>query len=259
MVLSRRDFITVTGKGLAAVALGNSIAGCASGIQRNFPEWHGRDYEFQNRTEAEEPYRLERAAIFGKEFYVQRVSGREGELPFIFLPFDKTRRVINTNTNRVRLESDENYIPRRVRVEDYTEDQWADELDLVTTYSPETGIEGIRADILSLDELRRRAGASRNSPGFSEVTTERDARYGIMRVNFFDEAFFFPHVEIGKEKNPRALDFYLVPVEGSEIVIRNSDGRITIRNENNIYRAILLQNEGEREESPSQTERIRGD
>lgn len=243
---------------LLAGSLGITSA-CAPTLQRDFPDWHVRGYEFQDRTEKGEPYKLERAVILGEQFYTQRVSPREGELGFIFLPFNETKRVINTGTGDVRLESDKNYIPRRVRVEDYTEDEFADEVDLMVDRSPQ-GIEGVRADILPIEELRRIAQASPGSHGYSVVTTEEDARYGIRTMKILGKEYFFPHVETDETGNPRKLDFYLVPVEGSEIIIRNSDGRITLKNTNNIYRAVLLQKNGEEiEGSVSQTERIRGD
>lgn len=257
MKTSRRDFLINGSKGLVAVALGNSLTACASSapaIQRSFPEFHASGYGFRDRTEAEEPYILERAVIFEKEFYIQEVSGREGELPFIFLPFNETRRRIDADTGRLRLESDKNYIPRKVRIG--SNNRLASEVDLMMYRSPE-GIKGVRADILSLEELRRRVGVSKNNYGFSGVTTELDAEYKIRTMSILGVEYFFPHVKTN-ETGEQDLDFHLIPVKGSEIIIQNSDGMITLRNPGNIYRPILiLGNESEEETSPSQVETIR--
>ena len=238
-----------------SLGIASACASSAPTIQRSFPEFHVNDYEFGNLTEAENPYILERVVIFGKEFYAQRVSAREGELPFIFLPFDETRRITDLDTGIERLESDENYIPRKVRIE--SENRLAREVDIMMGRSPE-GIKGVSADILSLRELRRRVGASRDSHGFSGVTTEQDATYKIGEMNIFGVTYFFPHVETSKTGEEGKLDFYLIPRAGTEIIIQNPDGEITLRNPGNIYRPIsILGNESEEEISASQVEIVR--
>ena len=227
------------------------MSACAtSGVQRSFPDFHVSGSEFGYLTEAENPYSLERQVIFNREFYIQRVSVMGEELPFIFLPFNKTRSITNLDTGKERLESNENYIPRKVRIE--SENRLAREVDLMMERSPE-GIKGVKADILSLEELRKRVGASRNSSGFNGITTEQDAKYRIGEVNILGVNYFYPHVETEKTGEDEALDFYIIPRTGTELII-HPGGMITLRNPGNIYRPTLITRE---EISASQVEIVR--
>ena len=53
--------------------------------------------------------------------------------------------------------------------------------------------------------------------------------------------YFFPHVSDKETGAERKLNFYLIPVDGAKLYIDNSDGSITIENENQVYRAISVQ------------------
>ena len=226
------------GKGVAALSLIASAAGCAS--SGNLIEGQARNFNFRDRTQAEIPYSAELAVIFGRGFYVQKKENvGEDELPHAYIPSEKTNTRSGVTTGVTRFESREQYIPRKVLAREYTEDEWADGLVLRTTYSPETGVEGVRARVTSPEELRRRAGAPRNSQGYSVVTTQDDRAYDVRTMEIFDGETFFPHVSVDEMDRPGRLNFYEVPAREGTDVIGRPDGTIVIESPNGIYRPEL--------------------
>lgn len=205
-----------TAKGLVALTLALTLAlplgvGCAT---RRFPKGHISGYDFKSRDQSGTPYKLERLNIHGREYYAQELSkGNQSQdtLPFVFLPFDKVQRVIDLDTKRVHLESEEEYIPKA-------------ELNQVAL--EKKGAYGISADI---------DRETTNPKGSSKVTTEDAAKFRIRTINILGERYFFPQVEEEKINEKNRLPFYLIPVKGSKFKISNSNGEITIENPNKIY------------------------
>jgi len=220
----------------------------------NYATEYATGYEFSQQTNEDQSTNLERVVIHGRQFYVEKTEDVEGQLGFRFLPFEESSRIRDLDSGNYRVESETSYTPERVQGE-FTEDRWADELNLTTNYSSETNVNGLRAEILSQEELRRSVGAPENSQGFSGEDT---TRYGIRKMSIFGEEYFYPHVESSETGVGRNLDFYLVPVEGTELKIRNSDGRITIMNNNNIYRPRSPETSASLEENAGQAQTVTG-
>lgn len=186
----------------------------------------------------------ERFVIHGKGFYIEKIDEpQEGELGFRFLPSEETSRFRSLDSGKYRLEAETTYTPQRVEVEEFAVDRWADELNL-----------GLRARILSQDELRRNVGAPENSEGFGG----RDvAQYSITTMEIFGEEYFFPLVEPSEIGREGFSDFYLVPRKGGESKT-SPDGELIIINENNIYRPRIPETSASLEESAEQAQTITG-
>jgi len=214
---------------LALAAIGYGISE-GVGAARNYMDDSGEiatNYEFNVRTGEQDPD-LERVIIHGKEFYARRREAQEGELGFEFLPFEETSRVLDLDSNTSTLDSKTTFVPRRVRLlEGYTVDRWADRLDLGGS---------VTAKIPSQEDLRVKSGAPRNSQGFSG---QDNVEYGLSTMRIFEERYFFPRVETSQTGRRDAVDFYLVPLDGAQVIIDNSDGGITLENINSVYRATV--------------------
>ena len=212
-----------------AVILGS---GCAGSSSSSFPEGHVTGYDFAEKSQSDNPYKLERVVLYGNEFHVQSVEPRENTLDFEFLPFDNITRKIDLDSGEITLDSDTRYIP--VKVEgDYEEDKWADRMKLRVSASDKTGVRGVSADIEKIDPQAEY--------GYSVVKTQEGAKYVIKTMEIRGKRYFFPHVSDKETGAERKLNFYLIPVDGTKLYIDNSDGSITIENENQVYRAISVQ------------------
>ncbi len=235
------DGVKKTGKFIAKPLVPLSVAvvsytGCASFSGGHFPEGHVHDYEFKDKEQTKDPYKLERVILYENQFYAQirdEKEGTEETLPFVFMPFDKIVREIDLDSGELVLKSKENYVPIKVKVEKYTVDEWADEVALMKETSRKTGIRGVKANIL-------REINERSIYGFSLITTEADATYAIKTTKILGNRYFFPHVSDTNTNEEEKLNFYLIPVKGAKLKIRNSDGGITIRNPNQVYRPVLV-------------------
>lgn len=221
---------------------------------RTFPEGHIHGVEYSTIDQSKVPYNLEEQILYGTRYYLQETEKTSETLPFVFLPFDKVIREIDLNSNKITLDSEEKYIPKLVEVEKYTKDQWADEIALRAT-----GLYGIKADMISLDELREIEGVSKNDSGFSAITTEDGASYIIKTKTILGNEYFLPYVADKKTSEKGKLPFYLIPVKGAKIKIENACGNISIRNENKIYRPELVKDtEKEISLQPGIEQRITG-
>jgi len=233
--LTRRDFVEKGAKGLVASLVAGSSIGCAA---RAFPKGHMSGLDFGTRNQDQDRYKLERIVIYGRQFYAQKTDETSPEtLPFGFYPFEDVKRIIDLDSGKITLDSDL-FVPQRVEREE-GRDEFADEIVLRTTTSNVTGIRGIRADILTKNQLRRRTRATKQSSWFVGETTEQDALYGMGTVQILGEQYFFPHVSDNRINDEGKLLFYLIPVRGAKLKVENDGGRITIINENNIFRPML--------------------
>ncbi len=126
-----------------------------------------------------------------------------------------------------------------VEVENYKEetdkDKWIDGVELIAK-----GPYGIRADMLSLDELKEMANVSEKDFGYKVITTEDGASFRIKTIKILGDEYFFPQVEDKKMSEQGKLSFYLIPVKGAKIKIQNICGNISLFNENKIYRPELV-------------------
>jgi len=226
---------------LFLAALG--VVGCASLSKRDFPEGHIHGVGYPTMSQSRIPYSLEEQVLYNKRYYLQEAEEKQGILPFIFYPFDKVQRVLDLDSNKITLDSAEKYLPIRVEVVTGTKDKWADEISLMARDSRLTGVKGIRANIISAEELREIANTSKNNYGYKVITTEDNASFAIKTIWINEQEYFFPHVSDTKTFEKEKLPFYLIPVKGAKILINNSCENITIRNENNIYRPVLIDKE----------------
>lgn len=221
-----------------SIALGAS--GCAGTIPRSFPEGHAHGYDFRDRTQTEVPYKLERAVIHGQQYYIRCTEKKEGQLPWEISYVTDVTRVLDLNSNTLEeLKSEYEFVPTKVRVDPSIPDSWANAVILRPSYSQETGVRGIRAHILTQEQLRRREGVSRKNYGWSGVTSEEDAKYGIRTANICRKRHFLPHVEASKMHDHARLPFYPILENEGKLEIEEYDGQITIRNTSNIYRPVL--------------------
>jgi len=234
------DFLTtdVTPKGLVGI-LGAGIivlgiGGCAS--TRTYQKGQVHGYNFENQTQDSSPYKEERIILHGQEFYIQkRETKNPTELSFEFLPFDKVSRVIDLDTNipnkRVKLESEEYYIPKKAESPG-TINNYVDILILDKNDWPKYKIKGIKSNVRKTDV---NSLCQTQFNGSSVIKTEQNADYGIRKATILGKEYFFPHVEKNKT-NKKKLNFYLVPVKGAKIRIKNKTGEVSIENDDKVYR-----------------------
>ena len=216
-------------------------SGCAASNSSSFPEGHVTGYDFAEKSQSDNPYKLERVILYGDEFHVQVAEPRENTLDFEFLPFDKITRKIDLDSGKITLNSDTRYVP--VKVEgDYEEDKWADRMKLRVSASDKTGVRGVSAEIEKIDPQAEY--------GYSVVKTQEGAQYVIKTMEIRGKRYFFPHVSDKETDAERKLNFYLIPVDGAKLYIDNSDGSITIENENQVYRGMLVEDIPEPEPEP---------
>jgi len=224
-----------------AVAIGvGGLTACSFG--RNFPYKHIHGYNFQTRDQSKEPYKLERVVIYDEQYYAQETDKTPETLPLVFLPFDNVTREIDLDRGHTGLYSTRKYAPKKVRD---AKGNYIDEIAIEAERDEKTGIPGIKANILCLQQLKKRAGVPENSYGFSIITTEEDASYGIKTMEILGKEYFFPHTSTKKSKDRGKLPFYLIPVKksptnGKAKIRINSNGHLSIFNRDNIYRPELV-------------------
>jgi len=176
---------------------------------------------------------MERVILYDKEFYVRESDKKETGLPFEFLPFNEVSRIIDLNARnprkRVKLESEVSYIPIKVE-KAKNSGNYIDIVNLSPNDNTDLNIKGIKSNI--------RRSASRPVNAFSTRKTEGDACYGIKKATIFGEEYFFPHVETSRTDKQDKLDFYLIPVKGAKIKIKNSNGNVSIINNDQVYRPL---------------------
>jgi hypothetical protein len=234
----------------AGIGLGSLIIGCTTLPQKDIPEQQEKDYsrenisniEYSTIDQSEYPYTLEEQVLYGSRQYFQKGEEKPGTLPMTIFPYDNTVREIDCNTGETTLSSRREYVPTLAEKEGGQVDQWVDGIKLKTT-----GNYPIKADITSLEELNQRPGTLENKFGYKIITTQDHTSFVIKTIKILGEEYFFPHKAEDKIKNsparynlnpPEKLDYYLIPVKGASFEI-NSQGQVTIMNENQIYELIL--------------------
>lgn len=208
------------------------LSGCGDLVRpREFPEGMIHGVKYKTMTQETIPYKLEEQILYQDREYFEETNGISSCLPMRIKRFVDTTKWIDMNSKKVELKSDKIYIPYKVESKKFTKDKWIDEVEL-------TGIGpfGIRAEIETIEELSKLAGEDKNIFGYNVITTEEGASFGIRTIKIFGEEYFFPRVENKKLNENGKLDYYLIPVEGSKVGIKNSCGNVYIRNENNVYR-----------------------
>tara|TARA_Y100000296_G_C5170384_1_gene256976 strand:+ start:1297 stop:2319 length:1023 start_codon:yes stop_codon:yes gene_type:complete len=238
----RKTSTRLASLGLAAVVLAgcNTLGSSKPRVTNQFPQGHSNGYNFGERTQAQNPYNLERAVFFGDQFYVQaRPTKERDELPFAFYPFKSVTRNIDVSTGKVTLTSDKMYVPRKVLspcADDPQDQCYRDKITLSSNASKIKGrsVPGVKADIT---EIKVRGN---DFVGSSRVTSEEDAPYGIMRTNILGNDYFFPHVALSKTNDRGKLPFNLMPVRGAQIQIKNDGGNMTLENKNMVFRPVSV-------------------
>jgi hypothetical protein len=209
--------------------------GCVSIGEREFPEGHISGVEYNNLNQSKVRYKLEDQVIYDKRYYLQEVAKLPESLPMLFYPFEKTQRELDLDSGKMKLNSLEMYLPKLVEGETKgKKDKWVDGVILTST-----GIRGTKAYVSSIEELSKRKDKS-NSIGYKVVTTEDDAAFVLPTMKIIDEEYFVVLVEDKKINEKEKLPFYIVPVKGAKVRIDNICGNLSIYNENQVYRPVLV-------------------
>lgn len=213
METSRRNFLKVGLRGLAAVAIGSSLEGCAT----------GRNIGFGSINQDIAPYDGERTTIHGTVLYIERSEERTpGTLPYTFFIFEDSIRLSNLDKGETALNLAQEYVPKLITK------NGVGEIELGTS---------VRAKITSNRELRAREGLNHRDYNFSARTSEKDALWELPTINLFGEEFFYPHVP-NKNLNDRGkLPFKLIPKRGAKVGTSNLDESIILLS-NQIYRPV---------------------
>lgn len=226
----------LTSKLIAGAIIVGTLSGCGNLIRpREFPEGmiHGVDYK--TMTQEAVPYRLEEQILYGDRQYFEQTNNLTNCLPMAIKRFVDITREMDLDSGKVELKTDKTYIPKKVELTNFTKDKWADEIALTGV-----GPFGIKADVETIEELSGIAEVDKNIFGYKIVTTEEGASFAIRTMKILGNEYFFPMVENSKLNDKEKLNYYLIPVKGAKIKIKNTCGNVYIRNENNIYRPELI-------------------
>ncbi len=243
-----KKLTNMLGAGILAGAGILGLVGCETLVStyrfekpRKFPEGHIHGVEYPTMDQSRVPYKLEEQVLYGVGYYLQERKDTPETLPFAFLPFNKVIRVIDLDSNKIALDSEEKYVPRKVKIEGgATQEGYVDQINIRATDSKKTGVKGIKANIISLEELREMADISEDGYGFKVITTEDGASFAIKTKQILGEGYFFPHVSEKETDEKGKLPFYLIPIKGAKIKMQNSCGNLSIFNKNSVYRPELV-------------------
>jgi hypothetical protein len=220
------------------------VIGCQTIPVRKFPENHVHGVKYQTFNQRRVPYKTEEQMIHNERYYLEQVEKTPTSLEFMILPFENSSRNLNVDNKKTKITSEEYYLPEKVIISGgATKEGYVDQIELMSVDSKKTGVRGIKADILTKEEIREMAKTSKNNYGYKVITTEDGASFAIKTIKILRKEYFIPHVSDSETGQKGKLDFYLVPVEGSYIKIKNICGNITIFNKDNIYRPVLISKE----------------
>lgn len=230
---------------------------CASTYSNKKPEY---PKDMLHRTEIKktsqkdfQPYLLEKLIIYGESYYISGKSPldvREDQLPIAYTHKDDIVRIFDWKSKKmIGLVAEKEYIPTKVKCAGGTKDPWADQLELRVKDSKITRVRGLKAHIIN-----RGGSISTKEEQYAYIikTSDKDLKFNIQTIKLnkleefigeedgkFLEEFFFPHVSDSKTGEKNKLDFYNIPTNGSQLLIKEKCGNIIIRNKNNIYRPEL--------------------
>jgi len=220
---------------IVAIPLFFSVIGCTTlkdEIIREFPEGHiyGVEYNILNQKIA--PYNLEEQVIYEERQYFNKRDENSTTLPMEIYLYNDVTRELDLDSGKITLQPKKRYVPR-LDEGNYPKDKYTDWVLLENK-----GTYGIKADMSTVEELRKKDNIEGNKYGYKVISTEEGASFALRTTNILGEEYFFPHVENGEINKKGKLDYYLIPVKGAKIQINNKCGNITIYNENKIYRPI---------------------
>jgi len=210
------------------------VVGCITlpEIERRFPEGHISNVKYSTLTQEKVPYKLEEQVIYNDRQYFCKKEKTPETLPIVILRYEDVTRELDLNSGKIRLQAKKKYIPR-LDEGNYLKDKWTDWV-VLRTDNPY----GVRAYMLSSEQLKNLAKGSKNDYGYSVVTTDEGASFAIKTIKILGEEYFFPHVEKTETNKKGKLNYYLIPVKGAKIRIDNKCGNLSIYNENKVYRPI---------------------
>lgn len=216
--------------------LASLFNGCSTlpEITREFPEGHISGVEYKSIDQSKSPYKLEDQVIYDKRYYLQEIGEMKESLPMLFYPWDKTQREMDLDSGKMKLNPKEMYLPRLVEIADGKKDKWADWITLTST-----GTYGIKAYMTSLEALSKRKTES-NGIGYKIITTEDDASFIVPTMTILEREYFVILVEDKKMDEKGKLPFRMIPTKGAKIRIDNVCGNLSIYNENQVYRPVLI-------------------
>lgn len=217
---------------IAVPLIAGTLASCGNLTRpREFPEKMIHGVEYQTLMQDRVPYKLEEQILYGDREYFETTNKLPNCLSIVIKRFLDITREMDLDSGKVELKSENIYIPYKVELTNFTKDKWADEVALTSI-----GPFGIKANVETLEELSEIAGEDRNIYGYKVVTIEEGASFAIRTIKILGNEYFFPMVENSKLNEKGKLNYYLIPVNGAKIKIKNTCGNVYIRNENNIYR-----------------------
>jgi len=199
---------------------------------REFPEGHIHGVEFSSIKQDKVPYKLEEQVMYNERQYFQEREKTAETLPMEVFVYKDVTRELDLDSKKIELLPKRKYIPR-LDEGNYSKDKWTDWVTLMNE-----GPYGLRAHMLSSEQLKNLSKNSKNEVGYSVVTTDNGAAFAIKTIKILGEEYFFPHVKENETNEKGKLNYYLIPVKGAKIRIDNKCGNISIYNENNIFRPI---------------------
>lgn len=220
----------------ALASLFNNGCSTSPEIIREFPEGHISGVEYKFLDQSKVPYRTEDQIFYDRRYYLQEIGKMQESLPMLFYPWDKTQRELDLDSGKIRLNPKEMYLLRLEEGETKgKKDKWLDGVILTNT-----GIHGTKAYISSLEEIRKRGGILGDNWGYKVITTEDDAAFALPTAKIMGEEYFVVLVEDKKMDEKGKLPFRVIPTKGAKVRIDNICGNLSIYNENQVYRPVLV-------------------
>ncbi len=200
-----------------------TLSGCGNLIRpREFPEKMIHGVKYQALTQDIAPYKLEEQVPYGDRQYFEKTNNLPNCLPIVIKRFADITRQINLDSGKVELKSESIYIPKRVW--NSKKNKWASKITLRT--------DGPYRTKAFMSELGTKI--SENEFAYNALTTEEDASFALPTAKILDKEYFFIYVEDSETNENGKLNYYMVPIKGAKLDIKNICGNLYI--EGKIYR-----------------------
>lgn len=180
---------------------------------------------------------LEQVVLNDNRMYVMpNPSDSQNELPIMFILDQDASLVLPTPSANQAKKPSKQVQPLGITSERFYVPE-------IYTYEDATGKERMATEITLATRGPHAVSAQRtpfNTKGVDTgviQTTQNDLRYTIKTMYVAGKEYFVPRVETSN-LNGNMLNFYMMPVEGTETII-NADGQITLRNQNGLYNVML--------------------
>lgn len=207
---------------IAGAVIVGALSSCGNLTRREFPEKMIHGVKYQALTQDIAPHKLEEQVIYGDRQYFEKTNKLPNCLPMVIKRFADITRKIDLKTGEIELESESIYIPKRVW--NQKKNKWASKITLRTDGPYKT-----KAFISESEEK-----ISENEFAYNALTTEEDASFALPTAKMLDKEYFLIYVEDSKTNENGKLNYYMVPIKGAKLDIKNICGNLYIEGE--IYR-----------------------